>query len=84
MLAACAGGTEWNLFRCGVETSSTTLLRINKQAPLIWVIFMAKNFQMEKNTIAKHDAIFLREEILEYLLASPVKTHFSFLAQKIL
>jgi hypothetical protein len=44
---------------------------------------MAKNFHNETNIIAKHDTIFLGEEILEFFMAPTVKTHFSVLAQKI-
>ena len=57
--------------------------RINEQAPPIWVIFMAKNFHKETNIIAKHDIIFLGEEILEFFMAPTVKTHLSVQAQKI-
>jgi len=44
---------------------------------------MAKKFHNGKNIIAKHDTIFLGEEILELFMASTVKTHLSVLAQKI-
>jgi hypothetical protein len=44
---------------------------------------MAKNFHNRTNIIAKHDTIFLREEILEFFMASTVKTHLSVLGQKI-
>jgi len=57
--------------------------RINEQAPLIWVMFMARNIHNVTNIIAKHDTIFLGEEILEFIMASTVKTHLSILAQKI-
>ena len=57
--------------------------RINEQASLIWVINMAKNFHNGTNIIAKHDTIFLGEEILEFFVAPTVKTHLSVLAQKI-
>jgi len=50
---------------------------------LIWIIFKAKNFHDGTNIIAKHYTIFQGEEILEFLLAPTVKTHFSVLAQKI-
>ena len=49
----------------------------------MWVIFMAKNFHNGTNTIAKHDTIFPGEEILEFFMATMVKTHFIVLAQKI-
>jgi len=44
---------------------------------------MNKNFHNGTNITAKHYTIFLREEILEFFMAPTVKTHFSFLAQKI-
>jgi len=44
---------------------------------------MAKNFHNGTNTFAKHDAIFLGEEILEFFMAPTVKTHPSVLEQKI-
>jgi len=45
---------------------------------------MAKNFHNGTNIIAKHDTIFLVEEILEFFMAPTVKTHLSVLTQKIL
>jgi hypothetical protein len=36
---------------------------------------MAKNFHNGTNTIAKHDTIFLGEEILVFFMAPVVKTH---------
>ena len=50
--------------------------RINEQAPLIWVIFMAKNFHNGTNIIEKHYTTFLGEEILEFFMAPTVKTHY--------
>ena len=50
---------------------------------MIWVIFMAKNFHNGTNIIAKHDTIFLGEEIFEFFMAPTVKTHLGVLAQKI-
>jgi len=44
---------------------------------------MAKNFHNGTNIVAKHDTIFLGEEILEFVMAPAVKTHLSVLAQKI-
>jgi hypothetical protein len=47
---------------------------------------MVKNFRTsitEKNIIAKHNTIFLGEEILEFFMALTVKTHLSVQAQKI-
>jgi hypothetical protein len=44
---------------------------------------MAKNFPNGTNVIAKHDTIFLGEEILEFFMVPMVKTHFNVLAQKI-
>jgi len=44
---------------------------------------MAKNFHYRTNIIAKHDTIFLEEEILEFLMAPTVNTHLSVLVQKI-
>jgi len=44
---------------------------------------MNKNFHNGTNIIAKHDIIFLGEEILAFFMAPTVKTHFSVLAQKI-
>jgi len=44
---------------------------------------MAKYFNYGTNIIAKHDTIFLGEEILEFFMAPTVKTHLSVLAQKI-
>jgi hypothetical protein len=44
---------------------------------------MPKNFHNGTNTIARHDAIFLGEEILEFFMVATVKTHLSVLAQKI-
>jgi hypothetical protein len=44
---------------------------------------MAKNFHNRTNIIAKHDTIFLGEEMLEFFVAPTVKTHLSVLAQKI-
>ena len=55
---------------------------MNKVA-LIWVIFVAKDFHNGTNIVAKHDTIFLGEEILEFFMAPTVETHLSFLAQKI-
>jgi len=46
-------------------------------------MFAAKNFRNGTNIIAKHDAIFLGEEILEFFMRPTVKTHLSVLAQKI-
>jgi hypothetical protein len=43
---------------------------------------MANNFNNGTNSIAKHDTIFLGEEILEFFMAPTVK-HTSVLAQKI-
>jgi hypothetical protein len=40
-------------------------------------------FHNGTNIIAKQDAIFLGEEILEFFMAPTVKTHLSVLAQKI-
>jgi len=44
---------------------------------------MAKNLQNGTNNIAKHDTIFLGEEILEFFMVPTVKTHLSVLAQKL-
>ena len=44
---------------------------------------MAKNFHNRTHVIAKHDTIFLGEEILEFFMVPTVKTHFSVLVQKI-
>jgi len=44
---------------------------------------MAKNFHNGTNIIAKHYAIFLGEEILEFVMTLTVKTRLSVLAQKI-
>jgi hypothetical protein len=44
---------------------------------------MAKNFHNRTNIIAKHNTIFLGEEILEFFMAPTVKTHLNVLAQKI-
>jgi hypothetical protein len=44
---------------------------------------MAKTFHNGTNIIAKHDTIFLGEEILEFFMAPTVKTHLGVLAQKI-
>jgi len=41
---------------------------------------MAKNFHNGTNIIAKHDTIFLREEILEFFMTPTVKTHLTVLA----
>jgi hypothetical protein len=57
-------------------------LIFDEQAPLIGVIFMARNFHNRTNIIAKHDTIFLGEEVLEFFTAPTVKTHLSALAQK--
>jgi hypothetical protein len=46
---------------------------MNEQAPLISVIFMAKNFHNGTNIIAKHDTIFLGEEIIEFFMAPTEK-----------
>jgi len=43
---------------------------------------MAKNFPNGTNIIAKHDTIFLGEEILEFFMAPTVKIHLSVLVQK--
>jgi hypothetical protein len=50
---------------------------------MIWVIFMTRYFHNGTNIIAKHDTIFLGEEILEFFMAPTVKTHLNVLAQKI-
>jgi hypothetical protein len=44
---------------------------------------MAKNFHNGTHIIAKHDTIFLAEEILEFFNAPTVKTHLNVLAQMI-
>jgi hypothetical protein len=44
---------------------------------------MVKNFHNGTNIIAKHNTIFLGEEILEFFMAPLVQTHVSVLAQKI-
>jgi len=44
---------------------------------------MTKNFHNGTNMIAKHDTIFLGEEILEFFMVHTVKTHLSVLVQKI-
>jgi hypothetical protein len=44
---------------------------------------MAKNFHNRTSIIAKHDTIFLGEEILEFFIVPTVKTRLSVLAQKI-
>jgi len=44
---------------------------------------MAKYFHNRTNIIAKQDAVFLGEEILEFFMAPMVKTHLNVLAQKI-
>jgi len=41
---------------------------------LIWITFMAKNFNNRTNISAKHYTIFLGEEILEFFMAPTVKT----------
>jgi len=43
--------------------------------PLMWVIFMAKNLYNGTNIIAKHNTIFLGEEIIEFFMAPMVKIH---------
>jgi len=42
-----------------------------------------KNFHNGTNIIAKHDTIFLGEEMLEIFMVPTVKIHLSVLAQKI-
>jgi hypothetical protein len=44
---------------------------------------MVKDFHNGTNIIAKHDTIFLVEEILEFFMAPILKAHLSVLAQKI-
>jgi len=44
----------------------------------MWVIF-----HNGTDIIAKHDTVFLEEEILEFFMTPKVKTHLSVLAQKI-
>jgi hypothetical protein len=44
---------------------------------------MAKFFHNRTNISAKHDTIFLGEEILEFFMVPTVKTHLSVLVQKI-
>jgi hypothetical protein len=44
---------------------------------------MAKNIITEQTSLQKHYTIFQGEEILEFFMASTVKTHPSVLAQKI-
>jgi len=44
---------------------------------------MAKNLHNGTNIIAKHDTIFLGEEILEFCMVPKVKTHLIVLVQKI-
>jgi len=41
---------------------------------------MHKDFNNETNINARHDTIFLGEEILEFFMAPTVKTHLSVLA----
>jgi hypothetical protein len=43
---------------------------------------MAKNFSNRTNITAKHETIFLEEEILEFFMAPTVKAHLNVLAQK--
>jgi hypothetical protein len=44
---------------------------------------MAKNFHNGTNIVAKHDTIFMGEEIFEFFMASTVKIHLSVLVQMI-
>jgi len=44
---------------------------------------LTKKFHNGTNIIAKHDTVFLGEEILEFLMAPKVKTHLNVLAQKV-
>jgi hypothetical protein len=44
---------------------------------------MDKNSHNRTNIIAKHETIFLGQEIHEFFMACMVKTHLSVLAQKI-
>jgi hypothetical protein len=44
---------------------------------------MAKNLHNGTNIIAKHDTIFLGEEVLEFFMAPTGIPHLSLLAQKI-
>jgi hypothetical protein len=44
---------------------------------------MAKNFHNGTHIIAKHDTIFLGEEMLDFFMAPMVKTHPSALVQMI-
>jgi hypothetical protein len=44
---------------------------------------MAKKFRNGTNIIAKHNTIFLGEEILEIRMEPTVKTHISIMAQNI-
>ena len=44
---------------------------------------MAKNFQNGSNIIAKHNTIFLKDEILEFFMTPTVQTHLGVLTQKI-
>jgi hypothetical protein len=46
---------------------------MNEQVALIWVKLMDKNFHTGTNIIAKHNTIFLAEEILEFFMASMAK-----------
>jgi len=46
-------------------------------------MFTAKNLHNGTNVIAKHDTIFLGEEILEFFMTPTVKTHLSVLEQKL-
>jgi hypothetical protein len=44
---------------------------------------MTKNFHNGTSIVAKHDIIFLGEEVLEFVMAPTVTTHPSVLAQKL-
>jgi len=75
---------EGNLFPLWSRTTfKLTFDESNEQAPLIWVIFMPKNFHNGTNIITKHYTIFLGEESLKFFMTLTVKTHLSVLAQKI-
>ena len=75
---------EWNLFPlwCRTTFKLTFDESMNKRDSARFK-FMAKNFRNGTNIIAKHYTIFVGEEILEFFMASTVKTHLSVLAQKI-
>jgi len=76
MLAAWAKGKEWNLLPSWSRTTFKLIFwRINEQARLFWVMFMARNYRDGTNIITKPYTALLGEDNLVFFMAPTVKKH---------